>query len=396
MPKALNKLTVETRIARGMLAVGALLGAAVLASYFIKVSADKVEELGSASLSRAAELDRALISMLDAEARQRGYVITGLDDYLQPYEGARIRASKALTNLRYVYANNAETLHDIEQLASLAEKNLARLEAGVEARRTQGEDAARRLLLEDAGRGYIEQIQGALARLKLQEGDTYAALAQLSDQRRTALIYAEVLVLLLIVGVGVVAYRSLVSEARQRQLLSEQLERQALHDPLTALPNRRHFADELERSISRAARKGDTRAVLFIDLDGFKRINDELGHQAGDELLVQVATTFERVVRKGDFVARLGSDEFAVLVEDPGQDGAVVLARRLIASIEVPLLAHHPQHRISASVGIAMHPSDGSDAAGLLSKADAAMYRAKHDGKGTVRSAADVEAEPPA
>jgi diguanylate cyclase (GGDEF)-like protein len=379
-------LAVERKLGVGMVAVGLLMMAAVASSYFIKVSADRVEELGAASLARSVELDHALVSILDAETRQRGFLITGREEQLQPYEGARVRAASAFTNLRFVYADDAATLRDIEQLAETAQRKLAQLQAAIDARKSGAAERARELVEAGDDRDTMERILGALTELKQREAATHDALARLVDDRRTVLLWVEVMVLVLMLGGGIVAYRSLAAQARARQALSDRLEQQALHDPLTALPNRRHFSDELARSIARAARRNEQRAILFIDLDGFKRINDELGHHMGDLLLQAVAERFAGTVRRSDFVARLGGDEFAVLLEAYTPEGARLLAERLIASIEEALLPAHPGHRISASIGIAVYPQDANEPTGLLSRADAAMYAAKHAGKGTVRT----------
>jgi diguanylate cyclase (GGDEF)-like protein len=125
-------------------------------------------------------------------------------------------------------------------------------------------------------------------------------------------------------------------------------------------------------------------AILFIDLDGFKRINDELGHASGDLLLRQVAQRLADSLRKSDLVARLGGDEFAVLADATSVDPLLQLAERLIEIVSAPLLDTHPDHRISASIGLAVFPSDAADGNALLSEADAAMYRAKRTGKGRV------------
>ncbi|MED5622112.1 diguanylate cyclase domain-containing protein [Ideonella sp. BN130291] len=381
-------VAVERKLAYGMVAVGWLMVAAVASSYFIKVAADRVEELGAESLARSVELDRALVSILDAETRQRGFLITGRDEQLQPYEGARVRAASAFTNLRFVYAEDSATLHDIELLAQTAQRKLTQLQAAIDARKAGASERARALVAAEDDRETMERVLGTLADLKQREAATHDHLARVVDGRRTVLLYVEVLVLALMLGGGVVAYRSLAAQVRARQALSDRLAQQALQDALTLLPNRRHFSDELARSIARAARKDEQRALLFIDLDGFKRINDELGHHVGDQLLQAVAQRFAGVVRRSDFVARLGGDEFAVLLEAYTAEGAQLLAQRLIQAVQEPLLPAHPEHRISASIGIAVYPQDANEPTGLLSRADAAMYLAKHAGKGTVRTCA--------
>jgi diguanylate cyclase (GGDEF)-like protein len=154
----------------------------------------------------------------------------------------------------------------------------------------------------------------------------------------------------------------------------------ALHDMLTGLPNRALFLDRLEHAASRATRKGPRPAVLFLDLDGFKRVNDSLGHGAGDQLLVEVGHRLVTSVRPGDTVARFGGDEFAVLLEDvEDDDEATVVAERIMASLHVPFRVQKRDVSVSVSVGVATLEEAGED---LLRDADLAMYQAKARGKG--------------
>jgi chemotaxis family two-component system sensor kinase Cph1 len=160
-----------------------------------------------------------------------------------------------------------------------------------------------------------------------------------------------------------------------------QLAELALRDPLTGLPNRRLFMDRLEHSLARSSR-GDDLAVLFIDLDRFKAINDSLGHAVGDDVLVRVATTLTAAARSGDTVARLGGDEFVVLCEHVSAEEAQAIGDRMLAGIH-SLSADDAGLRVSASIGIAIVDADSS-ASQILTKADTAMYRAKELGRDQV------------
>ncbi|WP_334157738.1 GGDEF domain-containing protein [Oryzomicrobium sp.] len=164
------------------------------------------------------------------------------------------------------------------------------------------------------------------------------------------------------------------------------LDHLARHDPLTGLPNRRFFTDRLEHAVATARRKGGTLAVLFIDLDCFKEINDSLGHGVGDEVLRETARLLCASVRETDTVARLGGDEFVILfdtVADP-RDVALV-AEKLLQRFQLPLQVADRSLVVQASMGISRYPEDGADAASLLHSADIAMYRAKHQGRNNYR-----------
>jgi diguanylate cyclase (GGDEF)-like protein len=155
----------------------------------------------------------------------------------------------------------------------------------------------------------------------------------------------------------------------------------AFHDSLTGLPNRALFLDRLEVAHARALRSGSPIAVLFMDLDAFKNVNDSLGHGAGDELLVLVAGRLRRWLRPADTAARFGGDEFAILVEDlDAANAAELVAQRILDSLSDPFVIHGQEVRVGASVGIASSAHPGSD--DLLRNADLAMYRAKALGKG--------------
>ncbi len=165
------------------------------------------------------------------------------------------------------------------------------------------------------------------------------------------------------------------------------LSHQAQHDALTGLANRPHFETRLRLALSAIRQPEDGLAVLFIDLDHFKRVNDTLGHDTGDQLLQEVAARLKTSVRAGDLVARLGGDEFTVLlgrVADPA--AAERVARHLVTVLEQPFVLSGRELCIGASVGIALAPRDGLDPVSLQKHADTAMYRVKHAGRGAILS----------
>ena len=168
----------------------------------------------------------------------------------------------------------------------------------------------------------------------------------------------------------------------------EQIAHLAYHDPLTDLPNRTLLLDRMAHAIKGAARDNHRMGVLFIDLDGFKAINDTLGHHVGDQLLKDVAISLTSCVRNSDTVARIGGDEFVVLMEciDNAEECSV-LADKLLLKLSLEATAGDSKIRIGTSVGIAIYPDNGTDAATLLQRADVALYEAKSAGKGTFRYA---------
>jgi diguanylate cyclase (GGDEF)-like protein/PAS domain S-box-containing protein len=160
----------------------------------------------------------------------------------------------------------------------------------------------------------------------------------------------------------------------------------ASYDPLTGLFNRGIFNQRLQQALAQAQRFARSLAVLFIDLDGFKFVNDTLGHSAGDIVLTEVAARLRATLREGDIIARMGGDEFVVLIEEfEGAPQVAEVAKKILETVARPFALHNHDYTLTASLGVSTFPEDGSDAQTLLKNADIAMYRAKDDGKNNFR-----------
>ena len=170
-----------------------------------------------------------------------------------------------------------------------------------------------------------------------------------------------------------------ISQIKQHQA---DLERIAHYDTLTGLPNRRLLMDRLNQQLARSRRTGNKLAICFMDLDGFKKVNDQLGHDAGDQVLIDVAKRLQSVSREGDTVSRLGGDEFVLLFSDLTQDQECFKAlERVLQTVGEPIQIRETQAQVSASIGVTLFPRDEADADALLRHADQAMYEAKQAGK---------------
>ncbi|MEA3195868.1 MAG: hypothetical protein QOD26_4201 [Betaproteobacteria bacterium] len=179
-------------------------------------------------------------------------------------------------------------------------------------------------------------------------------------------------------------YHGVGKNITERKEGVEQIRYLANHDPLTSLPNRAMFSDVLNLEIQNARRYNRPFAVLFIDLDRFKIINDTLGHEAGDKLLQEMSTRLSQTVRSSDLVARLGGDEFVLLIQEVGEPRQIeAVARKILAALVKPMFIGEQECRVTASIGICMYPADARDEQSLMKNADIAMYRAKEEGKNT-------------
>ena len=186
------------------------------------------------------------------------------------------------------------------------------------------------------------------------------------------------------------AITNVLADAVARRAAEQELRHQALHDPLTGLPNRLLFVDTVSHALARAARRRHLTAVFFLDVDGFKLVNDSLGHAVGDEVLQELAQRLAASLRASDAIARFGGDEFVILCEDARDPRtAVQIAEGIVATIARPIVMGGVEHAVSASLGIAIAqaPAGGRpvrNAEDMIREADAAMYRAKDRGRGRV------------
>ena len=174
----------------------------------------------------------------------------------------------------------------------------------------------------------------------------------------------------------------MLTDITERKLNEERILYLAFYDTLTALPNRFLLSERVDQALLQQKRQGGQIGLMFIDLDDFKQVNDTLGHDVGDALLQEVAKRLNACVRRSDTVARLGGDEFIVLLPNlKGREDAALVAEKIIASLNLPILVGNERLSARLSIGIAVGPEDGQDANALKKAADVAMYRAKAQGK---------------
>ena len=243
------------------------------------------------------------------------------------------------------------------------------------------------------GYGRAEMLGQNLQSLHERQHEREELIALLRDARSLNSIEVElrrrdgnrlwVLQNLILVGSGDDAViHSTFVDISDRKRAEEQIEFHAYHDVLTGLPNRKLFTDRLTLSLTRSRRSGRSLAVMFIDLDHFKTINDTLGHTAGDELLLEMSRRLKHCIRDDDTVARLGGDEFTIILSELRQpEDAANVAQKVLDAVQQPLAIGGMPIEVTASIGIALYPNDGADPESLLRNADSAMYRAKESGR---------------
>jgi diguanylate cyclase (GGDEF)-like protein/PAS domain S-box-containing protein len=228
-----------------------------------------------------------------------------------------------------------------------------------------------------------------------QDAQFYAALFQslavngywqgeIWNRRKDGNIYPEWLTINVIEDDGgrINQYAAIFSDITERKKTEERIKNLAYFDVLTGLPNRRLFTDRLQVATANAHRHRHLLAIMFLDLDLFKRINDTLGHGVGDQVLVETAKRISQCVREGDTVARLGGDEFTILLPEVERvEDAAKLAERLIDHVKQPFMIDEHELYVTTSIGIAVYPDDGSTVEALIKNADTAMYRAKDLGR---------------
>jgi diguanylate cyclase (GGDEF)-like protein/PAS domain S-box-containing protein len=226
----------------------------------------------------------------------------------------------------------------------------------------------------------LERARAMIA-AKLGQGGstTYELLLLAKDGGK---LHVEVSSQIIIKGGQPIAVQGIARDITERKSLEDRLRHEALHDSLTGLPNRVLFQDRLRSAVASARRSGHTVAVLLLDLDRFKPINDTFGHSYGDVLLRHLAQALAYVLRESDTVARIGGDEFAVLLKESDGVGACQVAEKLIQAVAQPCAIAGSSLSVGTSIGIALYPDHSDEVEVLLQQADAAMYDAKRSGSG--------------
>ena len=376
-------LTVQTmlRLARSRRTETAILLGFVLLTVVVGVSgwvsSSKLSEFIEAS-SRNRYYARVVMALesvsgdiAQAESQQRGYLLTDDPEYLVLYDRALVEVREELTRLDTLTTWDAELRPQLAAFRKLLESRLELLAAGIDLQRRGHTEEVREMIAR--GRPVARALRQSYNELKPRYlGALTAARNEVAALREDAI---QSFVFTSGIAAIVLAFMAamVILEARFVRALSQRMLHQSRHDELTGLPNRAYLNESLSRAISAAKRAREKLALLYLDLNGFKQVNDTYGHKEGDGVLVDVARSLEKIARESDFVARLGGDEFAVIMPRVSDRSHVDAAASRFASLAVVRGAL----TVGASVGCAMYPDDAETAEALLQIGDAAMYQRK-------------------
>ncbi|HEX8573887.1 MAG TPA: diguanylate cyclase [Allosphingosinicella sp.] len=340
-------------------------------------------------LLAASEIKSAVNAAIRGE---RGYLLTNDRRFLGPYAESRRDIPGLFDRLRRLTGGSARQDAGLERLRRRLASYYALLDRTIALAAAGRRDEAQRMVRQGLGKRQVENVLREVARIEAEEHRllaarraVYAGADRRSDNYGLALAAAGLAMLILLVASAIAALRA---NARADEATAE-LRRIATTDPLTGLWNRRHLLERIEAEIGRSRRGGRPLCVAIIDVDHFKRVNDEHGHPAGDEVLRVLAGLLKEAVRSSDVVGRIGGEEFAILMPETDRAQAKLVCERLRDSVaRTPVrLASGTALTVTLSTGIALL-AGGEAPEALISRADSALYGAKADGRNCVKLAA--------
>lgn len=320
--------------------------------------------------------------LLEIETSERGFVITGDTTTLPAHQELLQKIQWQSDLLTALTAKNPTQKVQMAQLQELINYRLKTIQMVMETRKAGSIDASHLLVSPTEDKLEMSRIQNVLNKMEEEENDDLNLRIHARELAYSEFWWNVGALIFILAASSIWQYlqvrRIMHLEAQARQRIRHMAE----HDPLTDLPNRRQLQSKLDLAIAFSKRSGKKVAVMFIDLDGFKAINDTMGHQAGDCLLKEVAKRLRHGTRDSDLVARLGGDEFVVVLSDiDHREDATALAGKLNELIARPMSINDQIVRISTSIGISIFPENGKSGEELLGKADDAVYQAKAGGK---------------
>jgi len=318
-------------------------------------------------------------AVTNSETGPRNYIITEKKDYLEHSLESLKSTESRLSEILELVGDDPAEVEKINHLQSLIGARAAQFKGALESVQKGNTAAVIRTLTTGEGKRNLASTDELFHQFGESQGVLFAHRTEdLQKSAHFSLVTFYVATFCGLILLGLVFYLVYRDIAERRQA-EERLRVVATHDPLTALPNRTLFHEHLSHALAKAQRYNRQLAVLFIDLDRFKNVNDTLGHEAGDLLLQVAAQRLSECLRETDTMARQGGDEFVVLMDELSDEGAVAgVCQRILDAMGKPFMVHGQEILLTASIGISVYPGDGRT---LLKNADIAMYRAKEKGK---------------
>ncbi len=368
-------------IQQGLLAVAACGFLLIIAGAAVVFGIHRTDELGDHQeyigdkLFGVRQVFETLLSM---ESSQRGFLLTGNAAYLEPYQQDSARLDGTIANFENLYRSDPAASDMVAEIRELARRKQAELAQTVDLARNGHPEAALEMVKGNQGKEVMDELRAKLLALVIQQR---AERTQYVNEGRTTLRYLYLLgagVALLIMTLVAVAVRSLSHSIGRLDDAQKTEEHNAMHDSLTGLPNRRYLSEWMTTALAGARRAGRELHVLYFDLDGFKAVNDQFGHEAGDRVLKITAARLREVLRSSDFVARIGGDEFVAALpqtDDPPVVGALI--ERIEQRLDIAPIEELKDGAVAASIGRASFPRDGDTVSALLAAADRSMYNIK-------------------
>lgn len=327
-------------------------------------------------------LSRVLSTLQDAETGQRGFLLTGDNNYLKPFTNASLRHKTVIKHLRSLTADNPAQQKRLDKMVPLIDEKMAELNETIFLMQTQGQAAALKLVQTDRGKAVMDKLRLLINEMVQEENELLRERSELLQRNELMALGIQLAGFVVIIIIAIFILLRIRSLLALRAEAEEQLRHMANHDPLTGLATRHLGMEFITLAIANAQRNNNKAAVLFIDLDGFKTVNDTLGHDAGDIVLVGVTERLLHCVREADTVMRLGGDEFVVVMSDiNNRDNVTQIAEKMIDALAQPFVIATESASIGASIGIALYPDHAQDPQALITNADHAMYDIKNRGK---------------
>jgi diguanylate cyclase (GGDEF)-like protein len=364
--------------------IGFSLGFAILAVNAL-IAYQAITSLREATRSvedglQVVELLRTVSSAVaDSEAGQRSYIISQREEYLED-SGELLRvADRRLNEIRSLIGNDVVDLEKIGLLQSSIAARTAEFERALELLMNGDRQAALKAISTEESRRNLDDTYELFGQFRAKQGELFMQRTrQVQEQSRFSLATQYVATFFGLIFLGLIYYL-VYREITVRRQTEEKLKIVATHDPLTALPNRTLLHERLSHALARAQRNGRPLAVLLVDLDRFKHVNDTLGHEAGDALLQVVARRIYDCLRETDTMARQGGDEFVVLMDELSDREPILrVSQSILDAMVEPFVIEGQEIHVTASIGISVYPEDGRT---LLRNADIALYRAKDTGR---------------